>query len=80
MSKIIIHNESLPDSVAISCVARVIADGMVSESRGHKQYCFVTTFTETATGLENVVIASRNGDTHTFKVRAKTPLSDTSLQ
>ena len=63
--KIIIHSE-LPASIAMSCVSRVIQDGMVSHCRGQDQYCFVTTFT----GVEDeiVVTTARNNDTHTFKV------------
>ena len=70
MSKIIIHNESLPDSLAMSCVAKVIQDGMVSEKCGQPQYCFVTTFTNTDIGARYIVIASRNKNgTHTFNVK-----------
>ena len=63
--KIIIHSE-LPASVAMSCVSRVIQDGMVSHCRGQDQYCFVTTFTRVEDKV--IVTASRNVDTHTFRV------------
>lgn len=69
MSKIIIHNENVSDYRAILTVSQVISDGLVSHSKGLGQYCFVTTFTDVPTNKKLIVIASRNRDTHTFKVR-----------
>ena len=65
MTKFIVHIEDGIDAdEALSRIQSVVKDGMISESRGQKQYCFVTIFQ--ISGI--VVNASRNKDTHTFKV------------
>ena len=65
MTKFIVHIEDGIDAdEALSRIQSVVKDGMISELRGQKQYCFVTRFP--VSGI--VVNASRNKDTHTFKV------------
>lgn len=63
--KLIVHIEDGIDAdEALSHIQLVVEEGMISKSRGQKQYCFVTNFLR----AKIVVNASRNKDTHTFKV------------
>ena len=82
MGKIIIHIKTeLSDSEALNLVQRVVQHGLISGSEDNAQYCYATTFSlsqylhepnvgnPSNTSQTFVVIASKKGDTHTFKVQ-----------
>jgi len=74
MSKIIIHNDTdESDRFIVERVSNVIADGLVSGQPDKPQYCYVTSFTSRVDGSITRVVASRKGDTHTFKVFIEKP-------
>lgn len=64
--KYIIYNQTdIPDTAALRYVISVMMEGMISETKQGKQYCFVTTF-------EHIVVeCTRRNKTFTFVVREK---------
>ena len=65
-SKIIIHNyekNTLTDAEALYRIYKVIGEGLVSETRKGKQYCFVTRFHD-----DYVVTCDKTKTGYTFKI------------
>ena len=78
MKKRIIHySDEIEEAKALRCVLEVVGLGRISEARGFKQFCFITTIGDRGDwGKRIKVIAceKRKKDTDTFKIReTKTP-------
>lgn len=68
MSKFVIDNRTiLDDYAAIHLVLQVVSQGMISESQGRPQYCFVTSF-DTAIGKVMVGATRNPSGSHRFVV------------
>lgn len=64
-SKIIIHNynEELSDTDVLARVYKVMQEGLISETRKGKQYCFITRFND-----GNVVGCNKTKTGYSFKI------------
>lgn len=64
-SKIIIHNynNELTDAEALMRIYKVIGEGLVSQTKKGKQYCFVTRFND-----DYVVTCDKTKTGYTFKI------------